>query len=80
LALVPLDWLSGQKTICLFKNIFGFDCIGCGITKAVISAVQLDFNRAYDYNKFIVVVLPLLIFVWLKRVLLIFGEQFQSKS
>jgi hypothetical protein len=61
---VPLDWLNGQHSICLFKNIFGIECWGCGITRATISVIQLDFSRAFHYNRLIVVVFPLLLYVW----------------
>jgi hypothetical protein len=44
--MVPLDWLHKQPTICLVKNIFGVNCFGCGITKAVVSGVQLNFTKA----------------------------------
>ena len=66
LYLIPVDWLNKQHTICLFKNIFGIDCYGCGITRAVISGIQLDFESAMNYNKMVLIVLPLLIYTWLK--------------
>ena len=69
LYLIPLDWLNKQHTICLFKNIFGIDCYGCGITRAVLSGVKLDFEGAINYNKIVVIVLPLLIYKWLKTMI-----------
>jgi hypothetical protein len=71
---IPLEWLNKQKTICLVKNFFGVECPGCGITRAMISAVQLDFIKAIDYNKIIVVVLPILVFVWFKNIILIYNK------
>ena len=69
LYLIPLNWLNGQHSICLIKNIFGIECFGCGITRAIISAVQLDFKSAYNYNHLVVIVLPIFIYVWTKIVL-----------
>jgi len=69
LYLVPLDWIEGQQTICVFKNLTGHDCPGCGTTRAVISAVQLNFKNAWNYNYNIVLVFPLLMFYWTKLVL-----------
>jgi hypothetical protein len=66
---VSLDKLDGKQSICLFKNIFGIDCYGCGITKAIISAIQLDFIRAFNYNKLIIVVMPLIIYLWVKEII-----------
>ena len=64
LSFIPMDWLNRQDTICLFKNLTGRECWGCGITRAVISAVQFDFATAFHYNKLIVVVFPLLVYEW----------------
>jgi len=65
---IPIDWLNGQLTLCLFKNLTGRECWGCGITRAVISAVQFHFETAFHYNKLIVVVFPLLLYEWIKIV------------
>jgi hypothetical protein len=74
---VPVEWLNKQHTFCLFKNIFGQECLGCGITRAVVSAIQLDFYVAYHYNKLVVIVLPLLAYVWMKIVIKMFRKLWQ---
>ena len=61
---VPVGWLNEQHSICLFKNIFGTECYGCGITRAVLSVIQFDFVKAYHYNKLVIVVFPLLCYLW----------------
>jgi len=66
---VPLNYLKKQNTICLFKNLFDFECWGCGITKAVISTVQFQFADAFTYNKLVVVVFPLLFYLWWKELI-----------
>jgi hypothetical protein len=66
---IPLDWLNKQHTICLVKNIFGVNCFGCGITRAVISGIQLDFDKSFEYNKMVIIVLPLLIYVWCSKLI-----------
>ena len=40
--------LSGVS--CLVKTIFGFICPGCGMTRAVLSSILLDFVKAFDYH------------------------------
>lgn len=65
---IPIDWLNGQHSICLYKNLTGHECFGCGITRAVVSAVQLHFEAAFHYNKLIVIVFPLLVYEWTKIV------------
>lgn len=63
-----LDVLETKPTICLFKNIFGVECWGCGITKAVIAVVQCQFVRAFHYNKLVVIVFPLLVYAWIREI------------
>lgn len=67
--LVPLNWLNEQHSICLIKNIFGVECFGCGITRAIISAIQFDLKSAFHYNHLIIIVLPIFIYVWIKMVI-----------
>jgi hypothetical protein len=69
LLFISLDELEKKRSICLFKNIFGIECYGCGIAKAVISVMQLDFARAFNYNKLIVIVMPLIIYLWIKEII-----------
>jgi hypothetical protein len=68
LSMVSLDNLERKQSICLVKNLFGVECYGCGITKAIIACVQLDFIRAFNYNKLIVIVMPLLFYLSVKEV------------
>jgi Protein of unknown function (DUF2752). len=69
LFIVPLQWLEKQHSVCIFKLITGKECYGCGMTRAVLSALHFNFNNAYNYNKLIVIVLPLLIFIWVDLLL-----------
>jgi hypothetical protein len=66
---VPLDWLNNQHSICLYKNFTGHECLGCGMTRALISAVQLQFRSAYHFNKLFLIVLPILVYLWAKTLL-----------
>ena len=69
LSFLSLDKLESKHSICLFKNLFGIECYGCGITKAVIASIQLDFIRAFNYNKLIIIVMPLMIYLWIKEII-----------
>jgi len=59
-----MAWLGSQHSVCLYKNLTGHDCYGCGMTRAIVSAIHLHFREAYYFNKLFVVVLPLLIYIW----------------
>jgi hypothetical protein len=67
--LVPPELISQQHSVCLFKNLTGHECYGCGMTRALFSAIHLRFEDAFNYNKLVVVVLPLLIYIWVKKIL-----------
>ena len=46
---------------CLFYKITGLYCPGCGITRAIISLVKLEFYQAFRYNMMIVILIPFVI-------------------
>lgn len=75
LFLWPMEWLENGHSICLIKNIFGCECYGCGITRAIVSAVQLDFGNAFNYNKLIIIVFPLLLYVWFKTLIIVLKKK-----
>ncbi|MDO4337664.1 MAG: DUF2752 domain-containing protein [Eubacteriales bacterium] len=35
---------------CPVRLLFHIDCPGCGMTRAVLSALRLDFNAAFRYH------------------------------
>lgn len=71
---IPVAWLNQQHSICLYKNITGNDCFGCGITRAVLSILHFDFSTAFHYNKLVVIVFPLLVYVWGKKIVKLIKE------
>lgn len=38
------------KVPCIFKHFLGIECIGCGMTRAVLSALNFDFKTAFMYH------------------------------
>jgi hypothetical protein len=50
---VILFWLLAQIGIgipCLFYRITGFQCPGCGNSRAALALLRLDFAAAFGYN------------------------------
>ena len=35
---------------CVFKSVFGINCIMCGMTRAWLAALRLDFATAFSYH------------------------------
>ncbi|OAB35296.1 DUF2752 domain-containing protein [Paenibacillus glacialis] len=44
---------------CVFNELTGFYCPGCGITRAVLSLLRLDVIQAFRYNPLVFILLPL---------------------
>ena len=38
---------------CIFHDVTGFYCPGCGITRMLFSLIQLDIYQAFRYNPFV---------------------------
>lgn len=67
--IIPKWWLFDEShTLCLFHNLMGQDCWGCGMTRALVSVAYLDFYGAWHYNRAVIVVAPLLVWLWGKWV------------
>lgn len=66
LAVLPTELIARGPTLCLFKNVFGVECLGCGMTRAIASLLHADAAAALAYNKLVVVVFPLLCALLLK--------------
>lgn len=58
-----------DKSICLWKILTGHECLGCGITRAFHALFHLQFQRAFEFNHAIIIVAPLLLYLWLKLIL-----------
>ena len=67
---IPAECVFNGKSICVFTNVFGVECWGCGITRAIFSVLYLRFAEAWEYNRLVIMVMPLLVFEWLKAVVL----------
>jgi len=50
---------------CIFHEITGFYCPGCGITRMLFSLFKLDFYQAFRYNSLLFISLPFIIFCFL---------------
>jgi hypothetical protein len=65
---IPLEWLKDQHSVCLFKNLTGKECYGCGMTRAVLSVIHFQFENAIKFNKLVLIVFPLLVYLWIRNI------------
>lgn len=47
---------------CVFRHVTGLPCPTCGMTRAWLSALRLDFGAAFSYHPMFWVVPPLVLF------------------
>lgn len=59
---------TGLGIPCIFKLITGFKCPGCGITTMFTHLMQLDFLKAFESNKMLFILLPILLLVFNKYI------------
>ena len=59
-------WLNFKYKVgfpCVLNQAFGIYCSGCGLTRAGIALLQLDFYQAFRYNAFSLIFIPGIFFV-----------------
>ena len=51
---------------CLWHAVFGFECPGCGLTRAATNLARLEFVEAFRANKLVYIVIPGLLYYLIK--------------
>ena len=74
--LIAIVSYQSEISICLFKNITGTACIGCGMTSAIVSFYKLQIVDGINYNWKVIIVAPLIISIFIRRLLMIFKSIF----
>lgn len=65
LIFLPANFFDTGKTVCISKLLFNKECLGCGMSRAIQHAIHFEFSMAYQFNKLVLIVLPLLFFIYL---------------
>lgn len=52
---------TGVGIPCPFYKITGFECVGCGVSRMLISLIRLDIRSAFEYNSFLLITGPFII-------------------
>jgi Protein of unknown function (DUF2752) len=83
LFLLPLSYMESMPSVCLIKNITGYECPGCGMTHSVFNILHGNFIQAFYYNKLVIVIFPLLAYIWLKTIVVSYkslASDFKTKN
>jgi hypothetical protein len=66
LLLLPATFFDKGQSLCLSQLLAGISCYGCGMTRAIMHLIHLDFAATYAFNKLAFIVFPILSFLWLQ--------------
>ena len=64
---LPIGYIESGPTICIYKNITGHSCYGCGMTRGIISFIQGDYSGTMEYNPLVFFVFPVGLMVYVKE-------------
>ncbi len=63
---LPGSYFDEGTAKCLSVLIFNMECYGCGMTRAIMHLIHLDFESAAYYNPLSFIVFPVLSIVYLR--------------
>lgn len=63
---LPSDFFDSEDGIilCPSRLFFGIECLGCGMTRAIMHLHHFELGDALFFNNGVVVIYPILIIVW----------------
>lgn len=53
---------------CVFHEITGLYCPGCGITRALFALFELDIKKALNYNVLLFIIGPILLYYFIRKI------------
>jgi hypothetical protein len=64
--LLPGDYFDSENglILCPSRALFDFECLGCGMTRAVMHFHHFQFDDAVYFNRGSLIVYPALVAVW----------------
>lgn len=74
---LPSNFFDEGQSICLSVVLLGKTCPGCGMTRATQHLLHLDWMGAAKFNKLVFIVVPILIYFYIKQ-FLIFWQKWRA--
>ena len=66
---LPADFFDHGESVCLSVLIFDQECYACGMTRGIQHLLHLVFLRTSEFNKLSYIVLPVLVYLWIKELI-----------
>ena len=58
-----VDWLEKQQLPCFYKSVFGVECPGCGIQRALIALFRGEFFESFKLYPALIPTITMLVFL-----------------
>jgi hypothetical protein len=73
LLILPKDFFDNKPSACPSMLIFNKPCSACGLTRATLHFIHLDFKKAVRYNELVLIVAPTtLVFLLVETFFIVF--------
>jgi len=66
---LPADFFDHGESVCLSVLILDQECYACGMTRGIQHLLHLDFLKTSEFNKLSYIVLPVLVYLWIKELI-----------
>jgi hypothetical protein len=66
LIILPKTFFDHGPTTCIYTLLAGVNCYGCGMTRASMRLIHLDFVGAWEFNKLSFILFPALAFYYMR--------------
>jgi hypothetical protein len=67
LLFLPFNFFDNRGPVCIVTLLTGYECYGCGMTRACQRIIHFKFEEAYHFNKLALIVFPILVYGWIKE-------------
>ena len=62
---LPADFFDESSVVvCPTKLLFDYECLGCGMTRAVMHLHHFNLDDAFYFNRGVMIVYPALVIIW----------------
>jgi len=58
-----VEWLERRQLPCFYKTVFGVECPGCGIQRALIALLRGDFAESFKLYPALIPTVAMLVFL-----------------